>query len=80
MSFVTRDPATGLRHGGIRWPHGTVPTPFGCRWCGAERGSHGWMWIPRFPQLHRWERPTNAQILARMKARRANRITAQEAQ
>lgn len=73
MTFVTRDPATGMRHGGVRWPHGTVPTPFGCRWCGGEQRHHGRRWSLRFEQGHFWVRPTNAQIIARMKARRAAR-------
>lgn len=74
MSFVSRDPVTGMRHGGIRWPHGTTPTPFGCRWCGDEQHHHGRQWTPRFEQGHYWVRPTNAQILKRMKARREARL------
>lgn len=68
--LVTSDPATGLRHGGIRWPQGTIPTPFGCRGCGYPENQHGFG--------HRWERPTRAQILARMLARRAQRQTRRE--
>lgn len=63
------DAATGLVHGHIRWPHGTVPTPFGCRWCGHP-GPHGLLFMPRRGS-HHWERPTQAQIKARMLARRA---------
>jgi hypothetical protein len=66
------DTATGMVHGHIRWPRGTVPTPYGCRWCGAQQGAHGLRFMPR-RGLHRWERPTEAQIKARMLARRAAR-------
>lgn len=62
------DAATGLIHGYVRWPHGTAPTPFGCRWCGRP-GPHGRLFMPR-RGLHEWERPTEAQIKARMLARR----------
>lgn len=73
-TLVTRDPATGLRHNPIRHPETKPPTPFGCRWCGTEQGGHGRRWIPS-AGLHTWERPTEAQILARMKARRASNTT-----
>lgn len=63
-SFVTSDAETGMRHGGVRWPHGTIPTPFGCRRCGHPQPQHGRGYG------HDWQRPTNAQILARMHARR----------
>ena len=63
------DAATGMVNGHIRWPHGTAPTPFGCRWCGSERRSHKQLFLPR-RGFHRWERPTEAQIKARMLARR----------
>lgn len=72
VGYGRQDPATGMVHGYIRWPHGTVPTPFGCRWCGRERGSHGWLFMPR-RGLHNWERPTERQIKARMVARRVAR-------
>lgn len=67
--FRYRDAATGLRHDHVRYPAGTAPTPFGCRWCGTEQGGHGSRYM-RGKGLHRWERPTEAQILARMQARR----------
>jgi hypothetical protein len=69
MTLVTRDPATGMRRGGIRWPHGTVPPPSGCRWCGWERRTHAQTWTGS-ASWHIWARPTQAQILARMLARR----------
>lgn len=72
MGLVTRDPATGLRRGPIRYPDGQPPTPFGCRWCGTHRHHHGRSWSPA-RGMHAWERPTDAQILARMQARRAAR-------
>lgn len=67
MDLVTSDPATGLRRGPIRWPDGKPPTPFGCRRCGHPENRHGLGW-------HRWERPTKAQMLARMRARRERRL------
>lgn len=73
MTLVTRDPATGLRHNPPRWPHGTVPAPSGCRWCGVEEHRHRCTWLPwggKHGHFHGWERPTDAQILARMLARR----------
>ena len=66
------DAATGMVHGYIRWPQGRFPTPFGCRWCGTEQGRHGHLFMPR-RGLHRWVQPTEAQIKARMLARRAAR-------
>lgn len=75
MTLVTRDPATGLRHSGIRHPNGQPPTPFGCRWCGTEDRSHGRTWTPSVG-MHAWQRPTNAQITARMQARRTARLNA----
>jgi hypothetical protein len=69
VGYGRQDPATGMVHGYIRWPHGTVPTPFGCRWCGRPQGFHGWLFMPR-RGLHLWERPTEVQIKARMLARR----------
>lgn len=70
--YGRQDPATGLIHGHVRWPHGTTPSPFGCRWCGTERRFHGARFMPR-RAFHKWERPTEAQIKARMWARRAAR-------
>lgn len=63
------DPYTGMWHGHIRWPDGSPPPPFGCRWCGAERQEHGRRTMRRRPS-HFWEQPTQAQIKARMQARR----------
>jgi len=76
--WLSRDPegwwfqhvASGMRHGHIRYPEGQPPTPFGCRWCGDERHHHGVQYL-RGQGGHGWERPTDAQILARMRARRA---------
>ncbi|MCU1668390.1 MAG: hypothetical protein JWP40_1317 [Blastococcus sp.] len=70
--FRLRDVETGLLHGHIRWPEGRPPTPYGCRWCGEKRGHHGRQYL-RSKGIHGWERPTEAQILARMRARRRAR-------
>jgi hypothetical protein len=64
-----RDEATGIRHGYVRWTADRPPTPFGCRWCGDEQGHHGRQYL-RSRGVHVWERPTEAQIKARMRARR----------
>lgn len=69
LGYGRRDPATGMLHGHIRWPHGTAPTPSGCRWCGYAEYGHAQMWLPG-RGFHRWAPPTQAQILARMRARR----------
>lgn len=69
VGYGRKDTKTGMLHGHIRWPNGHAPTPFGCRWCGTEQGGHGRRWMPG-KGLHRWERPTEAQIKARMLARR----------
>lgn len=74
-TLVTRDPATGLRRNPIRHPNNAPPTPFGCRWCGSSQNTHGRRWVSS-AGLHTWQRPTNAQILTRMQARRATRLNA----
>ena len=48
-------------------------TPSGCRWCGVAERDH---MQRRTPCCRTWERPTSAQILARMRARHSARITA----
>lgn len=75
MSLVTRDRATGLRRGPIRFPNGRPPVPSGCRWCGIERRRHAGRWSGAVG-WHGWAPPTAAQTLARMKARRAARLKA----
>ncbi len=77
-SLVTRDPATGLRRNPMRYSNHRPPTPYGCRWCGAAKRSHGHRWVAS-AGLHTWDRPTNAQILARMQARRRTRLNAEPA-
>ncbi|MEU4205624.1 hypothetical protein AB0F64_37630 [Streptomyces sp. NPDC026294] len=49
-----------------------MPEPYACAWCGIPRLSHGiqYMWGVGG---HGWVRPSDAQILARMEARRAAR-------
>lgn len=61
--------ATGIAHGYVRWPDGRPATPFGCRWCGTRQSHHGRSYM-RGRGMHGWERPTEAQIKARMIARR----------
>lgn len=60
---------TGLKHNWLRWPDGQPPPPFGCRWCGTEPSHHGRRYLSG-RGVHGWEQPTEAQILARMRARR----------
>jgi hypothetical protein len=67
--FFHLDCDTGMAHGNVRWPDGRPPTPFGCRWCGAEQRFHGRRNL-RGRNSHRWVQPTQAQIKARMVARR----------
>lgn len=67
--LIYRDLDTGMAHGNVRWPEGQPPTPFGCRWCGAEQRFHGLRNL-RGRNSHRWVQPTQAQIKARMLARR----------
>ncbi|MDX2800145.1 hypothetical protein [Streptomyces scabiei] len=69
LGYGRRDTTTGLLHGHIRWPDGTAPTPFGCRWCGDEQRHHGRQWMAGHG-MHSWVRPTEAQMKARMLARR----------
>src|SRR5690242_4345461 len=52
--------------------------PYGCAICGDSQDHHGSQWHP-LPGLHQWARPTDAQILARMKARRDARLNAEPA-
>lgn len=78
--MITKHPSTrcttcGLRHGQVRHPDGTPPPPYGCRWCGIDRAEHRARRTAA-AGLHVWERPTRAQILARMRARRAARAEA----
>lgn len=56
---------------GERSPHApdVLPDPDGCYWCGNRRGNHGSQYV-RPVGLHKWTKPTDAQRLTRMKARR----------
>lgn len=75
--WLSRDPSgwrnqnveTGFKYNYIRWPDQRPPTPFGCRWCGDEHRHHGRQYLPG-RGVHGWEQPTEAQVLARMRARR----------
>lgn len=73
-SLVTRDPSTGLRYSPTHWTNtGEIPDPDGCRWCGHEQRSHAQLWKPSVG-WHQWTQPTGEQRLARMRARRAQRL------
>ena len=52
--------------------HRAAPNPYSCRWCGTDRHHHGRSYV-RSQGTHFWAEPTTAQILARMRARRAAR-------
>jgi len=70
------DATSGMRHGPVRFPDGNPPPPHGCRWCGRPTYQHGARdWMAAAGQ-HGWTRPTPAQTVARMKARRAARTEA----
>lgn len=45
-----------------------IESPYGCRWCGKEK-PHGWVYSAS-QGYHQWAAPTEAQIKARMLARR----------
>jgi hypothetical protein len=76
--LVTRNPATGMRCTPSHWTQsGQIPTPDGCRWCGHDRRGHAQSWKPS-AGWHKWTAPTDAQRLARMKARRAARNAARQ--
>ena len=70
--YGRRDERTGMVRGLIRWPDGNPPNPSGCRWCGADEYGHFRRFLPR-RGFHAWKAPTQAQILARMRARRRAR-------
>lgn len=54
-----------------------MTTPNGCTHCGVEQREHMQRWkLPA--RWHVWEQPTQAQILARMQERRAQRQTRRE--
>ncbi|MEV0016619.1 hypothetical protein [Streptomyces tendae] len=72
---TTRCLTCGTFHGPVRWPDGTPPPPFGCRWCGIDLADHR-LRRTAGADVHVWVRPTDAQVLARMHARRAARAEA----
>ncbi|MFE5958902.1 hypothetical protein [Streptomyces rubiginosohelvolus] len=57
--------------------HQTAPNPDGCRWCGVQAGNHGRRYVSSHG-MHAWEQPTNAQRLARMRARRTCSVNRKE--
>ncbi|MEU0098241.1 hypothetical protein [Streptomyces sp. NPDC006267] len=52
--------------------HHTAPPPNGCQHCGVVEREHMQRWKPP-AGWHKWTAPTQDQIKARMRARRANR-------
>lgn len=50
--------------------------PNGCLHCGIDQQDHMQRWT-KTAGWHQWTAPTNAQILARMQARRTARLTAE---
>jgi hypothetical protein len=74
VTLVTIDQATGLRYSPTHWTKtGETPTPDGCRWCGIPQYGH-YLRYRASASWHQWTKPTDAQRLARMKARRAQRL------
>ncbi|GGK74873.1 hypothetical protein Sme01_34490 [Sphaerisporangium melleum] len=55
----------------VRIRHGAdaPPKPLGCRWCGHPPYAHDAQSLPH-RRRHEWEHPTNAQMRARLDARR----------
>lgn len=54
----------------------SVAEPSACRWCGIPKRGHFQQWSPPSkggPGWHKWEHPSQAQVKARMLARRAAR-------
>ncbi|WP_327259977.1 MULTISPECIES: hypothetical protein [unclassified Streptomyces] len=47
-----------------------IPSPNACRHCGLDQRGHAQQWTT-FAGWHTWAQPTQDQILARMRARRA---------
>ena len=70
--FVSKD-ANGRWLPKIRHRADNPPTPDGCRWCGYDQYGHCQRWVPG-RGFHGWTAPTDAQRLARMRARRAARL------
>ncbi|RKN61908.1 hypothetical protein D7231_32065 [Streptomyces klenkii] len=56
-------------------PEHAAAQPSGCRWCGIPKRPHARRWTAA-AGWHAWQAPTDAQILARMRARRARRLAA----
>jgi hypothetical protein len=77
VALLHTDPLTGLKRSRIRFPDGHPPTPFGCRWCGQTQRAHGYgpTHLPGHG-FHAYTQPKDAQILARMRARRRVRASA----
>ena len=52
-----------------RRPERAVPSPNGCRWCGADARFHMQRWVEPVG-WHQWAQPTDAQRKQRMFDRR----------
>lgn len=50
--------------------------PGGCTHCGVSQRRHLTRWMPEPVGWHQWTAPNQAQILERMRARRAARLAA----
>lgn len=48
-----------------------MTAPFGCKLCGESERGHGYAYSNTTGTFHTWLAPTDAQVLARMLARRA---------
>lgn len=68
------DASTGLRRSPVRHPDGSPPPSDGCRWCGTGFWHHRMPLYAGSVGLHEWARPTQAQVAARGKARKAARV------
>lgn len=53
-----------------------LPTPMSCLVCGIDQRGHGRQYDSE-AGMHPWLRPTQQQILARMRARRTHRLNAE---
>lgn len=53
----------------LRLRHRFPPEVNGCRWCGVSAQGHGLFWTPA-ARWHAHVQPTDAQRLARLRARR----------
>lgn len=57
----------------LRLRHRFTPEVNGCRWCGFSEQGHARQWTPS-ARWHAHAQPTDAQRLARLRARRTPRV------